>query len=379
MHANEVLWQGIHICGRYTCGQCGEAFVEDLPVGQALFTPYRVDSKGQLTGDDSAKSWFGNPLRDSLHRPAATDSIGFTVEIRRKVRHAIVLNCIDFLYGHCLLKLLNAEAHAGDRTKGLIVIVPRFLRWMIPEYVAEIWEVDLPLGRARSYFPQLHRCIVSELARFECVQISPAHSHPAEFNIVNFTTVPRHDFKLDNYRITFVWRDDRLWAGTGLLTRGLRKLGVHALLLRRQQRKVLELFSALKEFFPEARFTVIGSGRDSGFPDWIDDMRTRKFDSAIELKFCRAYAESRIVIGIHGSNMLLPSAHAGMSIDLMPAERWPNIGQDILYHQSDFGGDHRIAAFRHRYVPVEASPRIVQEMVVSMCRDFATTFEAFGL
>lgn len=378
MQAHEMLWQGIHICARYGCEKCGEAFVEDLPVGQALFTPYRVDGKGRLLGAESAKNWFGVPLQASLQNPVVIDSIGFSVETRRKVEHAIVLNCIDFLYGHCLLKLLNAEAHAADSTRGLVVIVPSFLRWMVPEYVAEIWEVAITLSGAQSYFPILHQRIVTELARFESVQVSPAHSHPADFNITNFTTVPRHDFLRDDYRITFVWREDRLWAGLGPIARAIRKIGMNALLVRHQQRKVRKLFYALKKHFPKAKFTVTGTGSNPGFPDWIDDMRTLKFDIDIERALCRAYSESRIVIGVHGSNMLLPSAHAGMSIDLMPAERWPNIGQDILYHQGDFAGDQRTAAFRYRYVPVNTSPRDIEEMVVSMCRSFTTTTEAFG-
>jgi len=46
--------------------------------------------------------------------------------------------------------------------------------------------------------------------------------------------------------------------------------------------------------------------------------------------------------------MLLPSAHGGMTLDLMPKERWGNFAQDILYQEND----SRLAAFKYRYLPL---------------------------
>jgi len=47
---------------------------------------------------------------------------------------------------------------------------------------------------------------------------------------------------------------------------------------------------------------------------------------------------------VHGSNMLLPSAHAGMTIDLMPDDRWGNFAQDISYQEDDV----RMGSYRYR-------------------------------
>jgi hypothetical protein len=37
-----------------------------------------------------------------------------------------------------------------------------------------------------------------------------------------------------------------------------------------------------------------------------------------------------IVIGVHGSNTLLKSAHVGSMIELVPHNRWSNMGEDIF-------------------------------------------------
>jgi len=47
---------------------------------------------------------------------------------------------------------------------------------------------------------------------------------------------------------------------------------------------------------------------------------------------------------------LLPSAHAGMTIDLID-ERWGNFAQDILYQERD----PRMATFRYRFLPYQTS------------------------
>jgi hypothetical protein len=129
-----------------------------------------------------------------------------------------------------------------------------------------------------------------------------------------------------------------------------------------QNWRVRRLLAKIRLELPSAKFAVAGMGKKTRFPAWIEDLRVDKFDEQTEREMCRIYASSRLVIGIHGSNMLLPSAHAGMTIDIMPTDRWGNFAQDILYQESD----PRIAAFRYRYVPFETSVTQLAEMALSM-------------
>lgn len=345
-----ILWQGIHVCVVARCAGCGAEITEDLRVGQAIFTPYQVDlEEGVLTGDPAARRWFGEPLIESLQNPDHEQEVGLAVE---KIRHAdevVILNCIDHLYGHALLKLLNAESILRERPDlGLVVIVPRCLRWMVPDGAAEVWTVDIPLGKAQRYYSRLHDLVEKECGRFGKIWLSPAHSHPAAFDITRFTGVPRHDFSAESFRITFIWREDRPWLESRAALRVARRTGLMEGLIFGQNRKVQRLFDALRHRFPRARFTVAGMGTRTRFPDWIEDHRVDRFDDETERRLCRLYAESRLVIGVHGSNMLLPSAHGGMTIDLMPSDRWPNVAQDILYQEAD----SRMASYRYRYLPL---------------------------
>ena len=352
LQPKQLLWHGMHVCVKTHCSHCGKSFTEDLPVGHGVTHPYQIDlEKSQFFGKpDYSQEWLAKPLLNSLKNPQTKD-IKITKEVFRDDCQAVViLNCIDYLYGHCLLKLLNAQKYLEDEPElGIIVIVQKFLRWMVPDGVAQVWTVDIPLRQGQAFYPSLDSFIHQELQQFSKVYVSPAHSHPSRFDISKFTHVPRHDFDHNRGRVTFIWREDRLWCSSR--TMGiLRKLKLMPLGLTLQNRKIQQLFQQMRQLLPDLSFAIAGLGRNTQFPDWIDDRRVDKFDAETERQLCRLYAESRLVIGVHGSNMLLPSGHAGMTLDLMPEGwRWGNFAQDILYHESD----PRLAAFRYRYLPLQ--------------------------
>jgi hypothetical protein len=364
-----VLWQGIHICVDAKCAHCGSNITEDLKVGPALYMPCQVDvCNNRLFSDARVEKWFGMPLLESLRSPKSDIKIELKVEKFFVSREIIILNCIDFLYGHSILKLLNAEHHLEENAEfGLVVIVPKFLRWMVPKGVAEIWTVDIPLSRSQHYYPALHARISDELERFEVVYVSYAHSHPKHFDITRFTGVEKHNFEVERFRITFIWREDRPWWNNDLSLRAARKFAFMKPLLYWQNGSIRQLFSRLRRKFQQATFTVAGLGTSTRFPAWIEDCRVGRFTDELERQTCKIYTESRLVVGVHGSNMLLPSAHAGLTLDLMPSDRWANLAQDILYQEAD----NRLAAFRYRFLPLVSSPALVSHIASTQLKGFS--------
>jgi hypothetical protein len=199
--------------------------------------------------------------------------------------------------------------------------------------------------------------------------LSLAYSHPREVDIATFTGIERHDFKANRFRITFIWRDDRPWWSGDLLRRAARRIKPLRVLLLWQNFRVRRLFSRLRRHYPQATFTVAGLGTSTSFPGWIDDRRIDRFNDELEQETCRLYAESRLVIGVHGSNLLLPAAHAGMLIDLMPNDRWGHIAQDVLYQTYPDDDreteDSRMISWRYRYLPLDVSTKSL--FVIAQC------------
>ncbi len=349
MKPKNILWQGLHVCVEsYACNDCGAEIIEDLRVGHAVNYPYQIDlNKAQIFGEKTATKWLGLPLFNSLISPNNRD-IKISKEVFKASERVIIINCIDFLYGHCLLKLLNAQKYLEKFPEyGLIVIVPKLIRWMVPQGIAEVWTVDISLKDAYDYYPSFHQFVCIEAERFSEVYVSRAHSHPSQFDISKFTGVAKHNFDQEELQITFIWREDRIWSSL-LTQRILSKLKMSQIALMLQNWRVERLFKQIRSAIPSARFVVAGLGTKTQFPKWIEDYRVDSFNEKAEREVCEIYSASRLVIGIHGSNMLCPSGHAGMTIDLMPRDRWGNIAQDILYQEAD----PRLASFRYRYLPL---------------------------
>jgi hypothetical protein len=362
LKASHILWHGMHTLIESKCSNCNAAIIEDLKVSHARRFSYQIDiEKNLLFGDEESKVWLGEPLLKSLKNPQ-NQEINITKKVFKLSEKVIILNCIDFLYGHSLLKLLNAQRYIDKYPDlGLIIIVPKFISWMVPEGIAEIWTVDIPLKQAQSYYLSFHKFVDHEIQRFSKVYISKAYSHPHDFNISRFTQIPKHDLSIETDIMTFVWREDRVWIDN-FLYRIFKKIGLVKIPLLIQNRKIVKLFVNIRAQLPSVKFRVTGLGKTTKFPDWIEDARVDKFNHENELKVCQVYGESSLVIGIHGSNMLLPSAHAGMTIDLMPKDRWSNFAQDILYQEED----PRLASYKYRYLPSELNHKILGDIAISM-------------
>ena len=246
--------------------------------------------------------------------------------------------------------------------------MPKFLEWMLPKGIAEKWVFDIPLKEGQEFFTDFNNTIQKEMKRFSEIHISKAFSHPKDFDITNFTGIEKHNFQKDDFRITFIWREDRCWMNSSLFQKAINKLSVAILkniLLTWQKRKMIKVFSELRKRFPDARFTVAGFGNHKKFPKWIDNQIVYNFSTDTEKRLCQIYSESRVVLGVHGSNMLLPSAHAGMTVDLMPDDRWGNFAQEILYQENDV----RMGSYRYRYVPINQKPNHLHKIVVHMILD----------
>jgi hypothetical protein len=361
---NGLIWHGMHICVNQVCTQCKAKLIEDLEVGHAINCKFQIDlEKGLLFGvnDDNFRGWLGEPLLKSLHNPQKNE-IKIRKEQFKECQQVVILNCIDYLYGHSLLKLLNAQKYIDKYPEyGLIIIVPKILRWMIIDGVAEIWTVDIPLKYGQLYYQKFHHFVSQELKRFEKVYVSKAFSHPSKFDITKFTKISRHDWAYDRQRVTFIWREDRVWINP-FIFRILRKLGLSGISFFLQQWKIKRLFKIIALKLPSAKFTVVGLGKRGKFPKWIEDSRVDNFDEETERKLCQLYSDSSLVIGIHGSNMLLPSGHAGMTIDLMPTDRVGNFAQDILYQEQDL----RLAAFKYRYIFTGITIKNLANIAISM-------------
>ena len=352
---------GMRTLADLSCPGCGKRFYGDLPSGFGLQYPTLLDRETGDVHDSAGVPWFAELLRRS-YAERTSSPVDVEVEELASLERPVLLDCLDALYGHSLLKLLNAQYYLDHEPEfDLVVLVPRFLRWLVPEGVAAVWTVDLPLARGAEWNDSLAGELKRRLEPFEAAFLSLAFPHPppSDYAIERFTGVaPRPIDVIEPVpaepTITFVWRDDRHWRGGG---RGRRHL---------QEAHISRLTELVLEGLDRADVAVTGVGEPA--PERIvpaADLRHPLPDAIVERSWCERYRNSDVVVGVHGSNMLLPSAYAVSAVELVPADRLGNVGQSLLAR----GSDARDVLYRYRSLPLESSPEEVAAVVVTLVRD----------
>jgi hypothetical protein len=346
-----------------TCAECGRSYFGDLRVGHGLFYPMLLEKATGKVHDAYGVWYFEDWLTTSYAARVSTPRPIEIVQTRQLMR-PVLLNCLDLRYGHSLLKLLNAQHYIDHEPDlDLVVLVTKSMAWLVPEGVAATWTVDLPFADGKEWNDDLAerlRALVDDLPPTAISEANP-QPHPDDYQIERFTRVAPFDRARwddsDRKLVTFIWREDRFWPEAEphrerRVAGARRDAAATQSALARQVRHVIALAKELSKRVPTARFAVAGLGTPGGLPAWIEDKRSKQPDVDVERGWCGLYAESHAVVGIHGSNMLLPSAHAGAVLDLMPDDRWGNHVQDLLIRADDV----REALVYYQTIPASTTP-----------------------
>lgn len=377
------VFPGIHAMGIYRCEGCGRAFKRDLPVGFAVDHPIAIDDAGQVIGSGTVPAWILDPL---LKAHAAPDRSPVAIErvVHRRCKRIVLLNTMDFLYGHVLLKLFNAQHYLEHHPDlGLVLLLPRMYAWLAPKGAAEVWLVDRKLSQAQHWYTAIDGFVQERLKDYDEVYLGKSYAHPEldRLDIERFSG--QRPFTLDDLitrppHVTFVAREDRLWFSTPVhkfVFRSLNKLGLRGLarwiFVGAQQRMIGRAMRRIQRTVPGVGFSVVGLARAGGFQAAVEDLRTRTMSEAVERAWCAAYARSAVVVGVHGSNMLLPTAHAAGCVEILPHDRLGNLVQDISVRWND-----RMQLFLYRFVDEFAAPAEVARHTASIFTDFATYHRA---
>lgn len=376
----ELLFQGIHIVAKHTCSQCVQTFYTTLPIGHDLLYPATFAEQGKrLSCDSTAVGWLIDPLLQSLFHGAA-----ITVSITKKgdtaSDSAIILNCLDHVYGHVYTKLWNAIVLRRKYPDlHLIVFVPRALAWLVPDDVPEIWIFDAPLKEMHRGIANLDAELKDRIQSLTNVWLSKAYTH-LDLETIDLRKLHRTEpFDLSRFSnlkptITFVLREDRLWQPTHL-EYFLFKVAVkfklsRALFVWRQNRRIARTARKIHRELPFAEFFAVGLGMTGRLPQLIHDRRKKAPTLDDEVLWCQLYARSHIVIGVHGSNMLLPTSLSAGFIAIMPRYKIRHIAEDIAMVKSS-----RFLLFLGRHVDQFASPTLVSQHAVSMIRYFPYVYK----
>ncbi len=360
-----------------SCQSCGHRYVTDWPAGHALLHPVIVDLDTRTAYYDG-KPWYANRFLSFIGSGKESIDVAITTRgPRQRSESAILVNCVDFLYGHALLKLFSVPRHLREApASDVVAIVPKQLAWLVPAHVRVI-EVDVSLPQADGWLRGLDDAVEEVLRGYHAISISPAVSQPRitedDLRALRPELSPGHFWQGHaTTQVCLVTRDDRLWFGNrnvalSAARRALPSKTWDAVSRVRQQRNFAALARILHRRRPDTRIVAAGLGDSGGLPSFVDDLRVAAPTDDDELRWLAEYAKSRVVVSVHGSNMLLPSALAGATVDLLPARKLPDLAEDLIVPEG--AADPKLYLFRYRIIPEATSPRTVAEVVLSLFDD----------
>jgi hypothetical protein len=375
LELGDVHFAGMPIFVESRCPECGRRFYVDWPAGHALLHPVAIDCETGVVYAQGAE-WYARHAATCFRSQG--DPASAEIAIRGECRAggtAVLVDCIDYLYGHVLLKLLSAPRHIRDQPdEDVVVIVPKLLAWLVPPGVVAI-EVDLPLSHGVEWVAGLDAAVKDLLRSCAAIRISAAISQPDptmdELALLGLDPAPWNTTARDDtsLQIGFILRDDRLWSGrSSLPLRVARLLLPHRIIqrlqLRRQARNYAMLARRIHARYPQARLIALGIGQPGGLPGAVEDLRTP--GPIPESEWLEEYRRCRVIVGVHGSALLLPSLLAGAVVDLVPDWKLDGaFGTDLIIPRGTVP-DPKLYLFRYRMLPETSSPDAVAAHVLSI-------------
>lgn len=377
-----IVFVGTHVLAKCHYSSSEQHFYQAFPVGHTWQYPVVFSEDGQNTYYQAeAKLWLAEPLIESFLSHHTAKPILIRRDVRKTYRQVIILNCLDSCYGHCLYKLFNAQRHLLQHSElGLILLIPKSLRWLVPEGTAEIWEVDASTRQLKQYIPNLDGFVKSSLEAYDKVYLSRAITqlNTLEIDTKRFTKIAPFgldDFSETNPRVTFVMREDRFWLASRadhflyLASVKFNTLSwMKFYFVYRQNYMVRKAARKTKTQLANAQFFVTGMGCNGTFGKSIKDCRVaNEVSEEKEREWAYLFSTSHIIIGVHGSNMLIPTSLAAAFVILVPDYKIAHWGEDVIARHTAPN-----ATFLGRFLSSLASTEQVASHVVHLIKGFSS-------
>jgi hypothetical protein len=370
-----ILFQGIHTLVKSKCNNCNVHFFQTLPVGHDLLFPMTFIERDKKIVTKERAKWLSQPLVKALFEGACV-RLKVSRDIHSQKSEAIILNCLDNCFGHVFAKLWNASIlQEKYPDQSIIVFIPASMRWLIPAGISEIWAFDHSLSELDKFLTGLDEEVKQNLLpRFENVWMSKAYTHLdlARVDLKAMLRTDRFDlasFDITPTTITFVVREDRFWHSSAFeffLFKVFVKLRLSKnIFVWRQNNLISRLADLIKKELGNARFHATGLGKSGRLSSLITDKRKINLTKEDELEWCDIYSKSHVVIGVHGSNMMIPTALAAGFIEVLPRHKLRHIAEDTLVNYSS-----RYTIFLGRHVDHFVRPRLLADHVVNIIRFF---------
>lgn len=299
------------------CESCKKEYVFDMPAGHGICYTTFLDIKENRAYFRQGNDWFTGKFAEKWLKKNNNQVSASFLRNDKKHNKAIVVNCLDFCYGHSLIKLFSLTYYLKKKYQenyDIVVLIPKNLIYLMPKEANVVMVVDLPFSKMKEFYADIDRRIKSLFSGYEEVLLSPTPPHLYAQNYdLGFLNLFDCDYSQPVKNVCFAYRKDRFW--------GFSRGG--------QRKRIEKLFSAIKNKYPDIKFFLLGEKDNLKFSQFISDKRVEKISEQAEKEWS-AILSGSLVVGLHGSNIMIASALAKYVIELMSESRYDNTAQASL-------------------------------------------------
>jgi hypothetical protein len=315
--ANDFYIFGWRNLAKGVCGSCKKEFVFDMPAGHGICYTTFLESKGNKSYFKEGNSWFTDKFAEKWFEKNQEKIIFNYVKNNKKHEKAIVVNCLDFCYGHSLIKLFSATYYLKNNYQqeyDIVILAPKNLLYLMPQEADVVIISQLPFSKMKEFYVDIDGQLKDFFANYSqvCISPTPPHLYAKNYDL-KLMNLPDPDYSQPIKNVCFAYRKDRFWG----------------LSPRCQKKRIERLFSAIKNKYPDLSFFLVGEKDDLKFSQFIIDKRTEKISQETEKEWNKILSGA-LVVGLHGSNIMIASALAKYVIELMSESRYDNSVQASL-------------------------------------------------
>ena len=296
------------------CKECNEDYAFLMPTDNHAFINYpfiinlnSLQYKGEL-------NYYTQLFLDNYKTDSQNNKTEFRGEKRKD--KCIIVNTLDNAYGHSLLKIFalkNIYEKYGEDYDIVVITQPQFV-FLVPDFL-NLFIVYKGFNEMGEYFDVTAKLreYLSEYNNYEIV-INSTYPYGRN-NIKSFFLSDHLNDKVEEKKIVYSYRKEigRSW---GMFLEKLR---------------IKKLFQKINTKYPnEFEFYVIGDLDGFSFPDFIIDERVSEYNKETDIKWINILNEAEMVLGVHGSHMIMPSLLADKTLNLLPKFKYGHIGEDIF-------------------------------------------------
>jgi len=336
------------------CTSCFKEYIFDMPVFTGIPYPSYFDIQKKRNVNIIPKWWNEPFLHIQEEIKKNTKNVILDVIFEKKNEELIIINACDFVFGHSIMKIEHLTHYLKNedyKEYDILIIIPKQIDYLIPDsYKISKIIVNNSFSDSKKFYREIDLRVKMILKNYEKVQYSMLPYPEPKHLRLSLLNMQQKKFVDVIKKIVIVYRRDRTIGRNSI---------AQFIFYSRLIKKILKI--------EKINIYIIGEKDQYQYRNIIDK-RTYQFTNELDIEWNKI-CSGAITIGVHGSNMLLPSLCSSYNIEVLPRNKLYNFGQASMFSDT-LSALETINKYRFVYgnkYMSDVKPKTIFEIIRSIC------------